>query len=154
MSTEIERKFLVRNLSWKENQEGVFIAQGYLNATPDRTVRVRIAGEQAWITIKGRTTGISRLEFEYPIPLSDAQQLLLLCEGNTIEKIRYRIPAGQNLIWEVDEFLGANKGLIIAEIELNAEGQVFTRPGWLGEEVSRDRRYYNSYLSQNPYSVW
>jgi len=148
MGIEIERKFLVRNTDWKQNAQGVLYRQGYLSSDKQCTVRVRIAGDSAFVTIKGITTGISRLEFEYPIPLGDAVTMLdKLCAGALIEKTRYRIEHAGN-IWEVDEFAGANSGLVLAEIELHDEAQAFEKPHWLGEEVSGDPRYFNSNLAK------
>ena len=152
MSIEIERKFLVVGSAWRQG-DGVRFSQGYLNRDKDRTVRVRIAGEQAFLTIKGRSAGASRAEFEYEIPVADAQELLALCERPLIEKIRRVIPH-QGMNWEVDEFLGENAGLVVAEIELQSEDQAFARPEWLGEEVTSDSRYFNSSLSLNPYGRW
>jgi len=132
----------------------VLYRQGYLCTDKERTVRARIAGEQGFLTIKGKTEGISRLEFEYPISVDDAGQMLdTLCLASIIEKVRYRIPYKGN-IWEIDEFLGANKGLVLAEIELKDENEDFFRPPWLGREVSGDVRFYNSFLSRTPYSQW
>ena len=153
MATEIERKFLVKDASFKQGLTPVIFKQAYLNSEPDRTVRVRIAGEKAFLTIKSKTIGISRQEFEYAIPVSDAEQLLNLCETAALEKNRYFLEDG-NITWEIDEFLGLNKGLIVAEVELESEQQSFDRPHWLGEEVSGDKRYFNSYLSLTPYSQW
>ncbi len=152
MATEIERKFLVQGTQWR-NDTGVRFSQGYLNRDKERTVRVRLAGRKAFLTIKGVTRGPSRTEFEYEIPMEDAEQLLKLCDGPIIEKTRYRI-VHQGTTWEVDEFLGENAGLVIAEIELTSEDQPFSRPPWLGEEVTHDRRYYNSNLAGHPYSQW
>jgi adenylate cyclase len=152
MSTEIERKFLVDGIEWKQG-DGVSYCQGYLNPNKERTVRVRIAGDKAFITIKGITNGISRAEFEYEIPVSDADQLLKICEGPLIKKKRY-IVIYKGDKWEIDEFSGENEGLVIAEIELENEGQLFERPGWVGKEVSDDPRYFNSSLAANPYSKW
>ncbi len=152
MSIEIERKFLVVGSAWRQGA-GVRFSQGYLNRDKDRTVRVRIAGEQAFLTIKGRSAGASRAEFEYEIPMADGQELLALCERPLIEKIRRVIP-NQGMNWEVDEFLGENAGLVVAEIELQSEDQAFARPEWLGEEVTSDSRYFNSSLSLNPYGRW
>ena len=152
MATEIERKFLVQGTQWR-NDTGVRFSQGYLNRDKERTVRVRLAGRKAFLTIKGVTRGPSRTEFEYEIPMEDAEQLLKLCDGPIIEKTRYRI-VHQGATWEVDEFLGENAGLVIAEIELTSEDQPFSRPPWLGEEVTHDRRYYNSNLAGHPYSQW
>lgn len=152
MSQEIERKFLVR-LGWKPDTEGSRIAQGYLCSVPDRTVRVRVRGGKGYLTVKGKNDGIRRAEFEYEIPLADAEAMLALCEQPLIEKTRYLVPQGE-LCWEVDVFAGANEGLTVAEIELPSEDTPFTRPDWLGEEVSGDPRYYNSSLIQHPFSAW
>jgi adenylate cyclase len=152
MSTEIERKFLVTTDEWRA-VPGLRIRQGYLNRDKDRTVRVRTAGDRAWLTIKGRVTGISRAEFEYEIPLADADQLMSLCEGPLIDKIRRTLDY-QGTTWEVDEFSGDNAGLIIAEVELAREDQPFARPAWVGEEVTADPRYFNSNLSSRPYRTW
>lgn len=152
MGIEIERKFLVVGSAWRQGA-GVRFSQGYLNRDKDRTVRVRLAGEQAFLTIKGRSAGASRAEFEYEVPLADGQQLLQLCERPLIEKIR-RVLAHEGNTWEVDEFLGENAGLVVAEIELQSEDQAFARPEWLGEEVTSDSRYFNSSLSLNPFGQW
>ena len=148
---EIERKFLVVSEAFKsdalrQNQ----IAQGYLSTHTERTVRVRIKGEKGYLTIKGESneTGLSRFEWEKEISVEEAKQLLLLCEKGVIEKIRYEIQVGEHL-FEVDEFLGENEGLVIAEVELQSESEIFEKPSWLGIEVTQDHRYYNSYLSQN-----
>ena len=152
MSTEIERKFLVRGTDWRQGAP-VRLRQGYLNRDKERTVRVRIAGSRAYLTIKGLTRGVSRPEFEYEIPLPDGEALLTLCDGLPLEKDRYTLQhAGAT--WEVDEFLGANAGLAIAEIELNDERQEFERPGWLSTEVTDDPRYFNSSLIAAPYRTW
>lgn len=152
MSTEIERKFLVTGSEWKQ-AEPTHYCQGYLNRDIDRTVRVRVAGETGFLTIKGLTTGASRPEFEYSIPLEDAKALLLLCDGPLIEKYRRVVPhAGMN--WEVDEFLGENEGLVVAEIELKSEDQEFHLPTWVGREVTAERRYYNASLSERPFRSW
>lgn len=152
MSTEIERKFLVRGTDWRQGAP-VRLRQGYLNRDKERTVRVRIAGSRAYLTIKGLTRGVSRPEFEYEIPLQDGEALLTLCDGLPLEKDRYTLQhAGAT--WEVDEFLGANAGLAIAEIELNDERQEFERPGWLSTEVTDDPRYFNSSLIAAPYRTW
>lgn len=154
MGIEIERKFLVRDERWKTMAQGVLLRQGYLSSAPERIVRVRIEGGAAMLTIKGRVVGATRGEWEYPIPLGDARTFLdRLCERPIIEKNRYRIPY-QGMIWEVDEFLGENAGLVVAEIELEAEGQVFAPPDWIGEEVTHDARYFNANLLRNPYSNW
>jgi len=129
------------------------LRQGYLNRDKERTVRVRIAGSRAYLTIKGLTRGVSRPEFEYEIPLHDGEALLTLCDGTPLEKDRYTLQhAGAT--WEIDEFLGANAGLVIAEIELKDERQKFERPSWLSIEVSDDPRYFNSSLIAAPYGTW
>jgi adenylate cyclase len=154
VSLEIERKFLVRDARWKALGPGALLRQGYLSSHPDRIVRVRIEGESAMLTIKGRTIGATRSEWEYPIPLEDANAFLNeLCEKPIIEKIRYRI-LHEGMIWEVDEFLGDNAGLVVAEIELEAEDQAFSRPDWIGEEVTHDARYFNANLLRRPYTTW
>ena len=155
MAIEIERKFLLKNQQWRDVAgEGCLIRQGYLSDQPERTVRVRLSGEQAWLTIKGKTQGIARLELEYSIPVIEAMQLLdQLCLTPLIEKYRYRILQG-TLVWEIDEFLGENAGLVVAEIELTAADQHFDRPDWLGDEVSDDSRYFNSALIRQPFSSW
>lgn len=155
MAIEIERKFLLKNQQWRAVAgEGRLIRQGYLSDQPERTVRVRVAGEQAWLTIKGKTEGIARLELEYSIPVAEAMQLLdQLCLKPLIEKYRYRIAQG-DLVWEIDEFLGENAGLIVAEIELSTTDQVFDHPDWLGDEVSDDPRYFNSALIRQPFLRW
>ena len=153
MGIEIERKFLVLDDRWKK-VDGVLLRQGYLSSDPERIVRVRVEGSRAVVTIKGKTVGATRGEWEYPIPLEDAQDLLeRLCEQPAIEKYRYRIPY-QGMTWEVDEFLGANAGLVVAEIELESEDQPFLKPDWVGEEVTHDARYFNSSLIRKPYSEW
>lgn len=152
MTVEIERKFRVVGDAWRTGH-GTRYRQGYLCRDPERTVRVRIADDQAFLAIKGRTVGASRPEFEYPIPLADAEQLLGLCDGPLIEKTRHRI-RHHDMIWEVDEFTGDNAGLAIAEIELPSEGQAFASPPWLGQEVTHDPRYYNANVSVNPYRNW
>lgn len=154
MSVEIERKFLVRGEHWKTLGQGVLLRQGYLSSDPGRVVRVRIEGDVAMLTIKGRSVGATRGEWEYPIPLEDARVFLdRLCERPVIEKKRYRIPFEGNT-WEVDEFFGENTGLVVAEIELESETQMFTKPDWIGDEVTHDARYFNSNLLRNPYSNW
>lgn len=154
MGLEIERKFLIKNDNWKrEGLESHKIAQGYLNSNPERTVRVRIQDDKGIITIKGKVEGLTRLEFEYEIPYDEAVEMMALCEGAIISKTRYKIKQ-DNLIWEIDEFIGDNDGLLVAEIELIDENQTFDKPDWLGEEVSTDVKYYNSSLSTNPYKNW
>jgi adenylate cyclase len=153
---EIERKFLVLSEAFKlESIRQNKIAQGYLSSVPERTVRIRIKNDTGYITIKGKSSvsGLSRLEWEKEISLEDAQLLLSLCEKGVVEKIRHEVPVG-NHIYEVDVFEGENKGLIMAEIELSSETESFLIPDWLGEEVTNDPRYYNSYLSKNPYLIW
>lgn len=154
MGVEIERKFLLQGDAWRALGEPVLLRQGYLSSNPDRTVRVRIEGGQGSMTIKGRSVGATRAEWEYPIPLQDANELLdRLCEQPIIEKYRRRIAIGAH-VWEVDEFLGANDGLVVAEIELASEDQQFDKPDWIGAEVTDDRRYFNSSLIRNPFSTW
>lgn len=152
MALEIERKFLVRGQAWRR-PDAPYLCQGYLNRDKQRTVRVRIAGEAAWLTVKGPSQGAVRSEFEYAIPLDDARQMLSLCEQPLIEKHRHLVEF-DGMTWEVDEFLGENAGLVVAEIELQSADQDFARPGWLGEEVTQDARYFNSALAANPYSRW
>ncbi len=152
MATEIERKFLVKN-NWRPPGGGTRYLQGYLSVDPERNVRIRLAGEEAFLTIKGKTEGLSRPEFEYPIPADDARQLLKLCLPHIIEKTRYLVPHG-GLTWEVDVFHGVNEGLCLAEIELESEDQPFSRPDWLAREVSGDKRYYNAWLSRHPFTGW
>ena len=154
MGVEIERKFLLMGDAWRTLGEPQLLRQGYLSSDPDRTVRVRIEGEKGSMTIKGRSTGATRGEWEYPIPLTDAAELLeRLCQQPIIEKYRRRIAYAGN-IWEVDEFLGANAGLVVAEIELSSEDQHFDRPDWIGAEVTHERRYFNSSLIALPYCAW
>lgn len=155
MATEIERKFLVLGDQWRNLATGISYRQGYINTQNlTTTVRVRIAGDQGYLTIKGQKIGISRAEFEYSIPLEDAKIMLdTLCDRPLIEKTRYKIKI-RELTWEVDEFLGDNQGLIIAEVELKNATQIIDLPEWIGEEVSHDFRYYNSSLVKNPYKNW
>jgi adenylate cyclase len=154
VSKEIERKFLVKNQDFKKFGRGTYIQQGFLSSAKERIVRVRITGHQAFLTIKGISKGATRTEFEYEIPIEDAETIMNdLCEKPFIEKYRYRIKAS-NVVWEVDEFKGMNEGLIVAEIELQNEGQAFDFPDWIGMEVTDDPRYYNSNLIRNPYSTW
>jgi adenylate cyclase len=151
---EIERKFLVVSEDWKILAKPVFMRQGYLSSQANRVVRVRIEDQAAMLTIKGKTEGIARGEWEYPIPLSDAQELLNgLCEQPLIEKNRYRI-AVDDLVWEVDEFFGDNAGLVVAEVELSSVDQVFVKPVWCGDEVSYDHRYANANLFKHPFKLW
>ncbi len=154
--TETERKFLVLSDDYKAAATEKFdIAQGYLSSHPERTVRVRIKGNKGFLTIKGKgnESGTTRMEWEKEISLDEAKLLLPLCEKGAIEKTRYEIPCG-NHVYEVDEFYGDNAGLVIAEIELEDENEAFEKPGWLGEEVTGDERYYNAYLSRHPYDEW
>ena len=154
MAKEIERKFLVTNDSWRQLATGNPYSQGYISTTePGQTVRVRIAGKQGYLTLKGPTKGITRTEFEYPIPVKEAKEMLETMCGSLIEKVRYRLPIG-NLVWEIDDFSGENEGLIVAEVELSSETQQIDRPNWLGKEVSGDPRYYNANLSVQPYKTW
>ncbi len=154
MAIEIERKFLVLNDDWRQNAQGIHYRQGYLTVDPERTVRVRIAGVEAFLTIKGKTEGISRSEYEYPIPVEEAAQLLDdLCLKPLIEKIRYRVDYGGRT-WEVDQFQGENRGLILAEVELESSDAPVELPPWAGREVSDDPRYYNASLSRTPYRSW
>lgn len=153
MGQEIERKYLIKGDAWREGAVGTLFRQGYLNSAKERVVRARTMGEKAALTIKGIATGATRLEFEYEIPLADAQQLLELCEPPLIEKTRYKIPY-QGLVWEIDEFHGANEGLIVAECELESEDQAIDKPDWVGEEVTGDPRYFNSNLITHPFSKW
>ncbi|TDM08408.1 MAG: adenylate cyclase [Ideonella sp. MAG2] len=152
MALEIERKFLVVGEAWRQGT-GVRYAQGYLNRDKQRTVRVRVAGEAAFLTIKGLTQGATRAEFEYPLPMADALALLPLCEGPLIEKTRYVLRVG-GTTWEVDEFHGDNAPLVVAEVELPSEDAAFERPDWLGDEVTHDVRYFNANLSVRPFSQW
>jgi CYTH domain-containing protein len=149
LAAEIERKFLVRDDSWNDGSPGVRIAQGYLTMDPDRTVRVRLAGDNAWLTVKGRTFGITRTEFEYPVPPDDARDLLEMCLPSVIDKTRHRIEF-RGHVWEVDVFHGANEGLVIAEVELADENVSPELPPWVGQEVSDDERYYNANLASRP----
>jgi CYTH domain-containing protein len=154
MAKEIERKYLVRGDSWRGLAEGSVYRQGYIATQEKATVRIRIIGEKSYLTIKSPSIKYSRLEFEYPIPVEDAQEILeTLCERPFIEKIRYKIESG-GLVWEIDEFDGVNKGLILAEVELNDEHQQIELPIWIGEEVSDDSRYFNSNLVKYPFSQW
>ena len=154
MPQEIERKFLVRGDGWRDSGAGVPYRQGYLSTVAERTVRVRLIRDKGWLTIKGITVGATRAEYEYEIPADEASEMLdNLCERPLIEKMRYRIEH-QGLTWEVDEFAGDNAGLIIAEVELDAEDQAIVLPDWVGEEVTDDPRYYNANLIANPFTRW
>lgn len=153
---EIERKFLVNSNAFKtEAFTQNRISQGYLNSAPGRTVRVRIKGNKGFLTIKGASneSGLSRFEWEKEIPVSEANDLLQLCEDGVIDKTRFEVRVG-NHIFEIDEFYGENEGLIVAEIELQSESETFEKPDWIGKEVTTDKRYYNSCLSQHPFRDW
>lgn len=153
---EIERKFLVTSEDFKkEANHKNQISQGYLNSHPERTVRVRIKGESGFLTIKGKgnETGMTRFEWETEIALAEAKNLIQLCENGVIDKIRYEVTVEKHT-YEVDEFFGENEGLIVAEIELKSEDETFEKPDWLGTEVTNDERYYNAYLSNNPFKKW
>ena len=154
MATEIERKFLVIGNGYKKNAKSKAYCQGYFSTTLKHTVRVRTVGNKAFITIKGKKTGISRLEFEYKIPFADAKVMLdSLCEKPLIEKVRY-VVNHKGMIWEIDEYSGENAGLVVAEIELKSRDQYIIYPPWIGKEVSDDNRYANSNLVKNPYKLW
>ncbi len=154
MAHEIERKFLVNGEAWRALAEGTHYRQGYLSTVKERTVRVRTINDKGFLTVKGITRGISRLEFEYEIPVAEAKQMLDdLCEQPLVEKSRYKIEQG-GLTWEVDEFFGVNQGLIVAEVELSTEDQEYEKPEWIGDEVSGDPRYFNSNLIKHPFTQW
>jgi len=155
VATEIERKFLVakENLARIQPERSVHMRQGYLSRAPGRTVRVRIEDDRAFLTIKGRASGLARPEFEYEIPLADASALLEMADGPLVEKVRHYVPFG-GLVWEVDEFFGDNEGLVVAEVELSCEDQAFEKPDFVGAEVTSDPRYLNSRLAVEPYSTW
>jgi adenylate cyclase len=154
MGKEIERKFLVSSDSWAEGAAGTPIRQGYLSSQPERTVRVRLAGGKATLTIKGLSRGATRDEYEYEIPKSDADLMLdQLCERPILEKTRYRVPF-RGLTWEVDVFGGDNEGLVVAEVELGSEDQAVELPPWVGREVTGEPRYSNSNLVRKPFKSW
>jgi len=154
MGEEIERKFLVAGDGWRDGAEATRYRQGFLATEPERTVRVRLAGTRGSITIKGKTVGARREEFEYEIPASDAQRMLdTLCKKPLIEKVRHTLPVGRH-VWEIDVFEGENAGLVVAEIELESEDEAFDKPDWLAEEVTDDPRYFNSNLVARPYRAW
>ncbi len=154
MGLEIERKFLVTGTSWRTLAPGVLTRQGFLSTDVERTVRVRIAADEGFLTVKGRSRGISRAEFEYAIPVEDAAAMLDgLCEKPLIEKTRYRVPFGAHT-WEVDEFHGANAGLVVAEVELGSADEELSLPPWVGREVSGEARYYNANLVKQPFTSW
>jgi len=153
MPFERERKFLVKEALLPGPEKSIQIVQAYLSVHPERTVRVRLAGGEAFLTIKGGQSGISRLEFEYPIPAADAKELLGLAVGAPVEKVRQQVHV-KGKKWEVDFFEGANKGLILAEIELDTEDEEFILPDWADKEVTGEWKYHNSQLSIYPYSEW
>jgi CYTH domain-containing protein len=154
MPTEIERKFLVTGDRWRVGAVGAVFRQGYIAADESKSVRVRVVGDRGFLTIKGKTVGVARTEFEYGIPVDEALEMLhTLCEPPLIEKTRYRIEYA-GLLWEVDEFEGENRGLILAEVELTHANQQVDLPDWVAEEVSHDPRYYNANLAKHPYSRW
>jgi len=154
MGLEIEKKFLIKNDNWKQFvSEEKEITQGYLNANPNRTVRVRITGKQGFLTIKSKSKGSVRSEFEYEIPIEDATELIELCEKPILSKTRF-IVKFENHKWEIDVFEKENKGLVVAEIELSKEDEFFLTPDWIGKEVTEETKYYNSQLIENPYSEW
>lgn len=155
MAVEIERKFLVINDDWKAQVEGESsLKQGYLSAEKDLSVRVRIAKGKGQLTVKGGTSGISRSEYEYEIPLQDAEEMIAdLVSGSVIDKTRYKVRCGDH-VWDLDLFHGDNQGLIMAEVELASESEPFQMPGWAGQEVSDDPRYYNANLISHPYCDW
>ena len=155
MATEIERKFLVRDDSWRDDaDDGTLYQQGYLSSGGSCAIRVRVAGTRAYLSIKRASSGISRAEFDYTIPLADAESILNdLCIRPPIEKTRYLVGYGEHM-WEIDVFAGENEGLVLAEIELKHEDERFEHPVWVGKEVSEDERYYNAYLAEHPYRHW
>jgi adenylate cyclase len=154
MGKEIERKFLVKGDAWRSKAMGTACRQGYLNSAKERTVRIRTIGNRAFLTVKGPMVGASHAEYEYGIPLADGNAMLdVLVEKPLIEKMRYQVPFA-GLTWEIDVFSGENAGLIVAEVELNSEAQVFGKPEWVGEEVTADPRYFNSNLIKHPFSKW
>lgn len=154
MKIEIERKFLLKNDDWRRGATGTLYRQGYLCTDPERTVRVRIGGDTAILAVKGAGDGPARAEFEYPIPPAEAMQLLdTLCLQPPVEKYRYLVPFAE-LTWEIDEFLGSNAGLLLAEVELERNDQPIELPPWVGEEVTGDPRYYNAWLARHPYTTW
>ncbi len=155
MGVEIERKFLVKNDAWRTVVEAEFpITQGYLASDARITVRVRVKGDSAYLTIKGPTSGFGRSEYEYPIPLEDAQSMLReLAVSALVEKTRYRVRCGAH-VWDLDVFAGENAGLVMAEIELEGEDEAFEQPDWAGQEVTGDTRYYNASLARHPFTRW
>ena len=156
MATEIERKFLVVSDAWRKDiEQSIPIAQGYIQAEKGRVVRVRLKGEQAFLTVKVARSHVERVEFEYAIPSTDAEELIeTACVEGSVSKIRHLIPASNGLVWEIDEFQGENAPLIVAEIELPSTDTAFEHPPWLGTEVSEDPRYLNASLSKHPWASW
>ena len=153
MGLEIERRFKVNGDAWRDLAQGLVYRQGYMSVEPDRTVRVRIVGDEAWLTLKGQISHAKRHEFEYPIPKADAETMMAAMCPMAVEKTRRRIEYG-GFVWEVDEFFGTNAGLVLAEIDLPSENTAFEKPDWVGEEVTEDGRYTNAYLSAHPYTTW
>lgn len=154
MATEIERKYLLKNDSWKQEVSSKNkIIQGYLSSKPERTVRIRITNNRGFVTIKSKNIGSLRKEFEYEIPIEDAEELILLCEKPIIQKTRYIVEHSSH-IWEIDIFEGENQGLEVAEIELSQENEEFSIPNWIGQEVTNESKYYNSQLIINPFINW
>lgn len=154
MGTEIEKKFLLVNDDWRQLAKGIYYRQGYLCSQKERTVRVRTIEGKGFLTVKGVSVGATRAEYEYEIPVTDANELLNeLCAKPIIEKKRYKIKHG-GFIWEVDEFFGENQGLVVAEIELDREDQQFDKPLWIGDEVTGEQRYFNANLFKNPFATW
>ena len=153
MALEIERKFLVKDDTWR-SEKGTLYRQGYLNSAKERTVRVRIIDDKGYLTVKGISRGAVRAEYEYEIPVAEAEAMLDdLCEKPLIEKMRCKIES-KGFVWEVDEFFGENQGLLVAEVELESEDQTFVKPEWVGEEVTGDTKYFNANLIHHPYSKW
>ena len=153
MSVEIERRFIVAGDTWRGLAPGVKYRQGYLSANKSSSVRVRVVGSQAWLTLKSNINNVRRHEFEYPVPIADAQTIMTTMCQMVVEKLRHRIEYA-GFVWEVDEFYGNNAGLVLAEIELTEENSCFDKPSWIGQEVTEDSRYTNAYLSQTPYDRW
>lgn len=155
MAIEVEHKFLLANDNWRAlTSDSVAYRQGYLSSEANSSIRIRISDTQAWLNIKSATIGNQRHEYEYAIPLSDANEMLdTLCRKPLIEKVRHFVKYDKHL-WEIDEFKGANEGLIIAEVELSSTQETFSRPDWLGQEVTYDLRYYNNNLSRYPFTTW
>ena len=155
MGLEIERKYLVDVNCWNKvnKPKGKELKQCYLSTDPEKTIRVRTKGNEGFLTVKGKVKGLSRLEYEYPIPVEDAKDMMVKLGDNPIEKVRYEITVGQH-VWEVDVFEGVNQGLIVAEIELSSENETFEIPEWVGKEVSTEAKYFNSNLQEHPYNQW